>query len=33
MYCSKIFPGSGKTTLAKALGEAIVDDGSDSDRA
>ncbi|MFT4817317.1 MAG: MoxR-like ATPase [Pseudohongiellaceae bacterium] len=27
------FPGSGKTTLAKALGEAIVDDGSDKNRA
>ncbi|MBL4573406.1 MAG: AAA family ATPase [Gammaproteobacteria bacterium] len=27
------FPGSGKTTLAKALGEAIVDDGSDKSRA
>jgi MoxR-like ATPase len=27
------FPGSGKTTLAKALGEAIVDAGSESDRA
>lgn len=26
------FPGSGKTTLAKALGEAIIDDGKDSDR-
>tara|TARA_B110000858_G_scaffold193601_1_gene246468 strand:+ start:17405 stop:18463 length:1059 start_codon:yes stop_codon:yes gene_type:complete len=27
------FPGSGKTTLAKALGEAIIDDGSDKNRA
>lgn len=27
------FPGSGKTTLAKALGEAIVDNGSDTSRA
>ncbi|MEX0964364.1 MAG: AAA family ATPase [Pseudohongiellaceae bacterium] len=26
------FPGSGKTTLAKALGEAIIDDGQDSSR-
>ena len=26
------FPGSGKTTLAKALGEAIIDDGKDSAR-
>ncbi len=26
------FPGSGKTTLAKALGEAIVDDGTSKDR-
>lgn len=27
------FPGSGKTTLAKALGETIVDDRADSDKA
>ncbi|GJM12221.1 MAG: ATPase [Pseudohongiella sp.] len=27
------FPGSGKTTLAKALGEAIIDEGSENDSA